>query len=325
MTVNVGRIVGAIIKVGLVFGFAAGLFWVATHRQIVLDWWQLTSYKPTSDIAALADNTTMVGRGRDLFYVSDPKVQDAKEFNQNCKDTSEEGAVLGCYSAQHIYIFNVTDPRLARVKEVTAAHEMLHAAYERLDPNVRERVDRLVQTDADKLKNDKTLNELMKWYIKAEPGELLNELHSILGTQYDNLSPELESYYKQYFSDRSKVVRFAKEHEAVLLASKARIAAYETQIANLKQQISNMEVSLKQKRAELDAESARLEALRQSDVSAYNQAVPGYNAKVRSFNVLANDYNALIVQHNKIVELLEKEAAAQAGLYQSLDSQYQTR
>ena len=30
------------------------------------------------------------------------------------------------------YIYNVNDERLNGLKEVTAAHEMLHAAYERL-------------------------------------------------------------------------------------------------------------------------------------------------------------------------------------------------
>jgi hypothetical protein len=327
MTVNFGRIFGAVIKVGLVFGFAAGVFWVVTHRQVVLDWWQLQSYKPAAEIVALADSTTMVGRGRDLFYVSDPKVQDSKEFNLNCKDKSEEGMVLGCFvtNTKRIYIYNVTDKRLPRTKEVTAAHEMLHAAYDRLDSTVRERVDRLVQADADKLKGDKTLNDLIKWYIKEEPGELLNELHSILGTQYGNLSAELEAYYRQYFSDRSKVVKYSQDHESVFLASKAKIAEYHAQLKQLKQQISNLEVSLKQKRAELDSESARLDALRRSDPNAYNQAVPGFNAKVLSFNALAKEYNALIAKHNSIVELLEKEAAAQEGLYKSLDSHYQPR
>ena len=36
-------------------------------------------------------------------------------------------AVLGCYANREISIFNVTDQRLDGIREVTAAHEMLHA------------------------------------------------------------------------------------------------------------------------------------------------------------------------------------------------------
>ena len=323
MTVNIRRIALAVVQVGVSFGIIAAGFWVITHRQEVLDWWQLLNYKPTSDIVALADADKLTTRGRDMFYVSDPKVEDSQAFNLSCSDVGEQGSVLGCYTAiGRIYIYNVTDNRLPRVKEVTAAHEMLHAAYARLDTATRKKVDLMVQAAADKLKSDTSLQDLEKIYVKSEPGELLNELHSIIGTEYGNLSPDLEAYYKQYFTDRSKVVGYAKQYKAIFDESKARIADYDKQLAELKTQISAMEAELTARRANLNSENARLAQLRQTDPAEYNNEVPGYNTDVRAFNELAHQYNAMVVEYNNLVIVRNREAAAQNDLSHSLDSKY---
>lgn len=319
------RIFIAIVKVGLSFGVLAAGFWIITHRQAVVDWWQLLSYKPSSEIVALASGAEMSEAGRHMFYVSDPKVEDSQTFNLSCSDVGEEGSVLGCYTnIGRIYIYNVTDNRLPHVKEVTVAHEMLHAAYDRLDNSTRKRIDLLVQAAADQLKADSSLQGLIKLYTKSEPGELTNELHSIIGTEYGNLAPELETYYKQYFVDRSKVVGFAKTYKAIFAASKARIAKHDAELAKLKSQISSMEADLTQRRAQLDSESKRLSQLRQTNPDAYNQQVPAYNAAVRAFNSLAKEYNSLIARFNNLVVMRNKEAAAQNDLMHSLDSKYQS-
>jgi hypothetical protein len=325
MTLNIRRIAFAVVKTGLVFGILAGGFWAFTHRQEVVDWWQLLSYKPASDIVALADATTMTHRGRDMFYVSNPKVEDSQAFNLDCSDVGEEGSVLGCYTPiRRIFIFNVTDNRLPRVKEVTAAHEMLHAAYDRLDSAAKKKVDILVQAEADRLASDASLQELIKLYVKSEPGELQNELHSIIGTEYGGLSAELENYYKQYFTDRAKVVSYAKAYKAIFAQSKARIAAYDAQLATWKKQIAAMEAELTARRAELDSQNKYMSQLRHSNPDAYNQQVPIYNARVREFNQLAKQYNELVNKYNQLVVTRNKEAAAQNDLSHSLDSKYQS-
>jgi hypothetical protein len=324
MALNVKPLVLGVVKASLLFGIVAGGFWVVTHRQDVMDWWQLQQYKPTVDVVAIADSTNMVGRGRDMFYVSDPKIEDSEAFNLHCNDVGEQGSVLGCYTpTRKIYLYNVTDNRLPHVKEVTAAHEMLHAVYDRFDATTKQRIDLLVQDAADKLKGDAALQETIKLYNQSEPGEVPNELHSILGTEYSNLSPELEAHYKQYFSNRDTVVGFAKAYKSIFEASKARIADYDAQLAAIKQNIEAKEAQLTAKRAELDSESARLDALRTSNTAAYNQQVPGYNSKVRNFNTLAREYNDVVKAFNALVVTRNQEAAAQSDLYHSLDSKYQ--
>ncbi len=311
-----------IVNLGVSLALIAGAVWVVLNKQAVLDWWALLQYKPSAAALQLANNTSMTGRGRDMFYVSDPQVQDSQKFNQSCSSTGEQTIVLGCYVTQHIYIFDVVNPQLAGVKEVTAAHEMLHAAYERLDGETRSRVNGLLQDQLGKIRDDH-LNELVALYSRTEPDDLLNEMHSIIGTEYSGLDPELEQYYGQYFSDRSKVVAYAQAYRAIFTASQERIAAYDKQLASIKQQIDTNYTQLDERKKSLEQRSSELDQLRQSDVAAYNQAVPGYNAQVNAYNSLAIKTRDLVTQYNALVATRNNEAAAQNNLYQSLNSQYQ--
>ncbi len=308
-----------VISLLLLAGFTYGL---VIFRQDIVDRWQLFNYKPSADIVALADAATMDGHGRDMFYVSEPKIEDSTEFNSSCTDTGEQSIVLGCYNFQKIYIFNVTDTRLAGVKEVTAAHEMLHAAYDRLSTDDRTKVDKMIKTQMTTIK-DAHLIELIDLYNKEEPGELLNEMHSIIGTEYGSLNPELENYYKQYFSNRAKLVAFSNDYAATFTDSQKRIVTYEAQLAELKSQIDKNTAELSTRQSELSAKSSQLDTLRNSDPAAYNSQVPGYNADARAYNNLASRTTSLIKDYNAIVEKRNGEAAAQNDLYHSLDSTYQ--
>jgi chromosome segregation ATPase len=293
------------------------------NRQAVVDWWRLSSYRPTADISQLAAETTMAGRGRDLFFASHPAIEEGAPFDHDCNNTGEQTIVLGCYRAQNIYIYNVLDTHLSGVKEVTAAHEMLHAAYERLGSTEKQHVNALLVPQIKRITDERLLG-LIKLYNQSEPGELYNEMHSILGTEVSDLSPELETYYSQYFTDRKKIVAYSDGYEGVFAASKQRLAAMDSQLDGLRAQITADNSSLDQQSVALNAESMQLNNLRSAgQLDEYNQAVPAYNQKVRNFNSLVDQTKKLVAQYNALVEARNKEAAAQNNLYQSLDSRYQ--
>ena len=107
---------------------------VMMNRQQIIDEITLWQYKPSVEIVAIADRVKMSDVGRKMFYVSNPQIKSANEFNEDCRRVEKGNAILGCYnpSSRDIYIYNVTNSELDGVKEVTAAHEMLHAAWERL-------------------------------------------------------------------------------------------------------------------------------------------------------------------------------------------------
>lgn len=300
----------------------AGGYFAITNARAILDWWQLRSYTPPAEVVRLADATTMQGQGRDLFYISDPHVQDREAFNQTCTDAGEQSLVLGCYKSFKIYIYNVGDPRLAGVKEVTAAHEMLHAAYQRLPATEKAALNDQLRVQMNALR-DERLQKLIQLYNEQEPGELLNEMHSILGTEYPNLSPELEAHYKRYFAERAKVVAYAQQYEGIFTASKERLAVLDEQLGALKVKIDANNAQLQRTQQELETQMAQMNATQQTDPAAYNQMVPSYNVKVRQFNNLVVTTRQLVNQYNALVQERNSEAAAQNDLFNSLDSTYQ--
>jgi hypothetical protein len=123
----------------IAFVLLVAFAWV--KNQAIYDWLHLRNYQPSAAIAQLATDTTMNSATERLFYVYHPELQTKEVFNQSCSG-SEQTIVLGCYvSRQGIYLYNVTDERLKGVIQVTAAHETLHAAYERLSGSERKKVD----------------------------------------------------------------------------------------------------------------------------------------------------------------------------------------
>ena len=203
----------------VLLALAATIFW---FRQPLYDQFTVWYHQPSPEAAALADRAELTGRGKFLFYASRPELLNRDSFNDACRSlTTEQTAVLGCCSAMRIYLFDISDRRLEGIKEVTAAHEMLHAVYERLSKADKARVDALLERQ--ELGDDEErIAELMAQYEKTEPGQRHNELHSIIGTEVATLSPELEAYYAPYFADRSALVAKADSYQGVFAQLKSQ-------------------------------------------------------------------------------------------------------
>ena len=298
--------------VALVVGFG--------QRQVIYDWWRLRDYEPPARIVALADAATMTDYGRKLFYVHRPELNDKAAFSANCQGI-EQSIILGCYiSRTGIYLFDVKDPRLAGVEEVTAAHEMLHAAYDRLGGEERQRIDQQLAAAFAKL-DDERIIKTMVAYRQRDPSIVPNELHSIMATEVRDLPAELENYYKRYFTDRLKVVAFSEQYEQAFTERKNQVARYDTQLAELKQQIAAAEQALSGQVEAIRRERARLDALLESDqTEQYNAAVPGFNAQIRQYNSLIATAQNLIEQFNQIVAARNAVAVEQQELVEALDS-----
>jgi hypothetical protein len=232
------------------------LFW---NRQYILDQIAVWQYQPSEEIALIVERSGMDGAGEFYFYASHPRLQDAAAFNETCERKEEATAILGCYNGQYIFIYNVTDQQLDGIREVTAAHEMLHAAYARLNDAEKQRINRLIDEEYRKLQDNKELAERLAFYDRTEPGERYNELHSIIGTEVATMSDELESHYDHYFDDRSKTVK-------------------------LHEQYANVFRSLQQRSEEIAQRLTALGDQIESESAAYNTAVSQFNSDVESFN-----------------------------------------
>lgn len=192
------------------------------NRQYVQDQITVWQYQPSAEIQTFVGRSGMNDAGAFYFYASRPSLEEAAAFNAKCDKKEATTAVLGCYDGQRIFVYNITDKRLDGIRTVTAAHEMLHAAYDRLPQSERENVNALLEKQYETLKNDDDFSERMKFYERTEPGQRDNELHSVIGTEVKNIAPELETYYRKFFADRSKVVALHEKYDAVFTQLKAK-------------------------------------------------------------------------------------------------------
>lgn len=291
--------------------------WVASYwGQPFRDWLQLRTYTPPAAITALADETTMTAKARHLFYLNQPAVLDRTDFSQKCPSATEKTIVLGCYHSNQrgIYIFSVTDKELHGVEQVTAAHEMLHAAYDRLSSAQKQSVNAMLLDYYNHDLHDDRIRSVLQAYKKSEPNDLVNEMHSIFGTEVMDLPHDLSVYYEQYFTNRTAVVTFADTYRQAFTDREHKIAAYDVQLAALKQDIARNQTLLTQQAQSLRDDRASVEASRdQATIDAYNQRVAEYNNLLQQTNDLVDRYNAIVTDRNAIA-LEEKQ------LQQSLNS-----
>lgn len=316
MKKTVSIIITAVIVASPIVAFA--------QRQSIFDWWRLRDYTPSAEIVELADNTKMTADGRHLFYVYHADLQDKEEFNQSCQ-FSEQSIVLGCYVASDgIYIYKVTDERLDGIQEVTAAHEVLHAAYDRLSSKERERVDTLTQQVLEGVQNQR-IKDSVEAYRKRDPSIVPNELHSIIGTEVRNLPEELEKHYARYFSDRSAVVSYAEKYEHAFTERTKRAEAIMAQIESLKNQIKQNEATLVGLKSSLESEYRALESQRSgAEPNSFNARVRAYNDKVRQYNALVQRSYSLIDQHNALVAEYNHVVLEEKELVEAIDSRPET-
>lgn len=310
------NVVTAVVSVVVIAGSLYGV----THARDILDWAALRGYTPPTQVAQLADQTTMTDLARKVFYVNKPDIQDKASFKGSCSQ-AEQTIVLGCYVENGgIYLLNVGDPRLEGVMQVTAAHEVLHAHYDRLSADERAKVDRMTAEFFAGLKNER-VKKVVENYRKKDASIVPNELHSILGSEVRNLSPELDAYYARYFKDRNAVVAFSEKYEQTFVDLESQVVAYDTQLAELRTQIDTNQQRLKDSEAQIDVQKQQLDALLAANrTEQYNAGVSGFNALVNQHNVVIRQTQGLIEQYNRTVELRNSLATTEAQLVEAIDA-----
>lgn len=310
----------------VLIGLIGGSVWVILNRQYLYDQYMVAQYHPNATITTLVKNTKLSKDGVFNFYATQPEVENAQEFNKGCRKQETGSAILGCYTGGRIYIYDVPDERLNGIEEVTAAHEMLHAAYARLGDEERNKIDQLLQTAYAHLKTPE-LEKRMQYYDHAEPGESVNELHSILPTEFRDLGPELEEYYKKYFDDRLVIVSFHEKYQQVFHDLEAQSANLKTQIDQLNATIEARTASYEASRVSLEVEGASLESSYQnldrtnaSAVNAYNARVQAYNSELASVRAAYSEITGLVAQYNELIKQYNSVVTSQRDLNQKIDS-----
>lgn len=237
----------------------AAWFWLM-ERQIPQDWVASWGYAPTEEVAELEEALDLTWRGQLIWAAVNPTLEEAEAFNEYCDSHDAEVSVLGCYAPDEdkIYIYAIQDEELKDANKSTAAHELLHAAWDRLSEGEQKEIagwlDELYESD-------------QEWFAveleSYEDEEWTEEMYTRAATKRRELPAELEEHYGKYFEDRAQVVQY-----------------YE----NYQEPLDELNAELDERWAELDELDVAIERER----AEYEAAVEEYNGRVERFNACAD-------------------------------------
>lgn len=293
------------------------------NRQYIIDKYNAWEFKPSPEIAQIANDVGLNENGRFYYFASRPELDFAKEFNGECRSREQGNAILGCYKNQRIYIYNVNDERLNGLKEVTAAHEMLHAAYERLPESDKRAVNTLLEKEYSK-NSDAEFSKRMDYYKRNQPGEEYNELHSIIGTEFADISPQLEDYYKRYFDNRSQVVALHSKYSDKFKELKQGSSSLRKELENLSISINNASLKYNRDISNLNSEINTFNSrAKNGDFSSQEDFLNERKYLIKSTRKLEQDraninryigqYESKRIEYNKLVD-------ESNSMYKAMDS-----
>ncbi len=294
--------------VSIIILAAAGLLLV--NQQYVKDQIIVWSYKPTSQIKSIESRIDLTDKGQFNFYATQPETDGSDKFNTDCPRQEIGNPILGCYAGGRIYVYDVTNAQLDGIEEVTAAHEMLHAVWERTSSTDQDRIGKLLQAEYAKLSDNKDLSDRMSYYQRTEPGQFVNELHSILGSEIGTLSPELETYYKQFFNDRQKIFDLHTKYNAVFQNLKA-------ESNSLYADLTTLGASIESRTSQYTADSKQLSA----NIEAFN--AKANNGDFSSISQFSSQRAALLARTNAL-DAERASISADIDTYNAKYARYQT-
>lgn len=279
---------------------------VLLNRVAVIDWFKGIGYNPTPDVLTIKSSLGLTADGERIFNATRPLLASRDDFNNSCESHDEAVSVLGCYTNDRVYVYNVDDSALAGIRESTTSHELLHAVWSRLTGYEKTQLIPILEsTYAD----HPELKDTIESYAKEEQ---LDELYVRLGTQVADLPETLEAHYARFFSDQDAIVAF---YDAYIKPFNELNEKIET----LKQEMSVLEKEINDRSAALDARLTSLDsqidefnhcaetagcfnqwtfASRRAELVAEQQAI---NAENDAINDLINKYNANVDTYNNSI------------------------
>ncbi|MGH7195948.1 MAG: hypothetical protein ACREGA_04185 [Candidatus Saccharimonadales bacterium] len=247
-------------------------------------------------IKSLAVQAGLSRTGKLILFKTHPRLVSTGQLASDCgvkqgKKFIEQGCfVAGSSGREQIYLRQMP-ASLHGVEIVTAAHEMLHAAYAKLNSSTKNSVNQQVLGEYKTLEN-KDLNARLADYAVSEPGQRGNELHSILGTEFAPLPQKLTNYYHQYFTNRGKVVAANKQITQKFASLKTKINQQQAAVYAGEARSNSLFSASGSAAAAGNAQSDNYYYARYSqEVNTINHLISQYNQSVNQYNTLAAEYN----------------------------------
>lgn len=223
-------------------------------------------------IVAVADRAYLTEEGRELLNEVGARDARGDDLNDACggDDRTGDHATHGCYSRAGIVVFVPADARVADIAVTTLAHELLHAAFDRLGAGEIWRVKDQLHAAMERVAPDDRVRQQIEWSIDGREESRDTEIFAYLGSQVwpdGGFSPELEAVYARYFTDRAALagVRHRVEEDVQRL-----LTDYQSTVDDLTRAMTDAA----NERAQLEADRQMYEVDRHS----YQQDADRYNA-----------------------------------------------
>ncbi len=315
---GIGWLVAAVV---LLAGYALA------QTDFAQDTWRGWQYTEPAEISEVREEMELTDRAERIFLATAPALETAEDFNAHCQNQREDVSLLGCYVDGKMYIYDVQSTELADVKKVTAAHELLHAAWARM--NWWERDDLTQKLQKYEQEHQDWVESELEYYNDEEKME---ELYTRVATKVRELPEDLEEHYRKYFTNRLKIVEFYESYQAPFEDLRAKCAdlrektdklnmeiiaereKYEADYGNLKEKVDSFnncaatagcftsETEFLQKRKLLEDEGMNLQKARESlnqKIDEYNNMVMEYESYRAELGGLSDSMNSKI---NKVKE-----------------------
>ena len=276
---------------------------IVANRALVYDWWRGITYKPSEEMSQIRDDLELTSRGGFIFNAVQPVLSGETEFNANCRsDADSEIAVLGCFTGDSVFVYDVKSDELDGIKELTTAHELLHAVWARMSDGEKSKLNGSLKTVLEG--NSSFLKEEMGNYSEDQR---LEELYVRAGTEVKDLPSDLEEHYATIFTNQDAVVSFYDKYIRVF-------RELEAQRESVRAQLDELNGVIEQKNAEYSTGIQQLNG----EISEFNECAEtvgcfasqwAFNSKraalvgeQRRLQVLYNEIDGLIQQYNQLVD-----------------------
>ena len=292
-------------------------FW---QREWIYDFYLGVTYQPSSEMARIRGDLGLTERGEFLFNAAQPALNEAEEFNSHCREGGSEIAVLGCYANGKIYIYNITDERLAGIRELTSAHELLHANWARMsEADKTALTEPLTRTFE---ANQEMLGEEIDPY---DIGEKQEELYVRAGTEIKDLPGALERHYAEIFEDQDRIVAYYDSYIEVFRALEAEMAGLKTEMDEISTVVETKLAEYERRAKQLDADivsfnsCAKVAGCFSSESEFYNRRGE-LMAEQETLGEMYNEINGLIETYNAKVEIYNADVSQSEKLNTIINS-----
>ena len=295
---------------------------IVLNRAWIYDWFRGMTYRPTAEMISIRDELNLTGRGEFLFNATQPELNEADAFNANCRQDESEVAVLGCYTAGNIYVYNITDVKLDGIRELTAAHELLHAVWARMGSKERENLRPILQQVYQN--NLSVLKDDIETYADDE---WIEEIFVRAGTEIKKLPDVLEEYYTEIFDDQDAIVDFYESYIAVFREIKMKMEGLASEIEVLRDSVNAKMAEYENKVNQLEMDIVRFNncaetagcfateaefyvqrntlVARESEINLLNDEIDNM---IDDYNLKVDEYNADALESRKLQNMINSKA-----------------